>query len=231
MGWKDAPVVKDAPGAIVQPIQPTQEVGYRAQVSGAEAAASESAKSRLRPGTEAATATATAAIPTPAIYQDLSSAKTQLNSVANQIGRVETIYNRSLKGKEPWRVAREYFPSLFPGDNVAKDVGRFNTAASQLYSLASQITRVPGEGAQDMREFAQKLEAFKPSADDKDEVIEEKLIGLRSLINERLGFVNSRLSEIKKPTPNINKAKAQLNAQSGKRTITFDRFGNRINGN
>lgn len=217
--WDQAPV----------PIQQTPS--FKGQVTAAETAASEGIKSALKPRTEKATAELTAAIPTQAIYQELSSAKTQLNSVANQIGRVETIYNRSLKGREPWRVAREYFPSLFPGDNVAKDVGRFNTSASQLYSLASQITRVPGEGAQDMREFAQKLEAFKPSADDKDEVIEEKLIGLRSLINERLGFVNSRLSEIKKPTPNINKAKAQLNAQSGKRTITFDRFGNRINGN
>lgn len=231
MGWRDAPIVKPAPDFLQKPIEPAQAPGFRGQVAGAEAAASEGVKAVLKPRTEAATAEATAAIPTQAIYQDLSSAKTQLNSVANQIGRVETIYNRALKGKEPWRVVREYFPSAFPGDSVAKDVGRFNTAASQLYSLASQITRVPGEGAQDMREFAQKLEAFKPNSDDKDEVIEEKLTGLRSLINERLGFVNSRLSEIKKPTPNINRAKAMMGASGSKKVITFDRFGNRVNGN
>lgn len=212
-----------------QPAVATEKTpAFRGAVAGAETAATETIKAGLKPGTEAATAQATANIPTPAIYQDLASARTQLNSVAKQLGRAEQIYNRSLKGKEPWRVVREYFPGAFPGDSVSKDVGRFNTAASQLYSLASQITRVPGEGAQDMREFAQKLEAFKPMADDKDEVIEEKLGGLRSLISERLDFVNSRLSEVKKPTPNIDRAKAMMGGGKAPRVIKFDRFGNRM---
>lgn len=212
-----------------QPAVPTEKTpSFRGQVAGAETAATETIKAGLKPGTEAATAVATANIPTPAIYQDLASARTQLNSVAKQLDRAEQIYGRSLKGKEPWRVVREYFPGAFPGDSVSKDVGRFNTAASQLYSLASQITRVPGEGAQDMREFAQKLEAFKPTADDKDEVIEEKLSGLRSLINERLSFVNSRLSEVKKPTPNIDRAKAMMGGAKSPKVIKFDRFGNRM---
>lgn len=228
MGYGNDQIIGQAPKGVIKPVQPTETPGFRGAVAGAETAATETVKAGLKPQTEAATAAATANIPTPAIYQDLASARTQLNSVAKQLGRAEQIYNRSLKGKEPWRVVREYFPGAFPGDSVAKDVGRFNTAASQLYSLASQITRVPGEGAQDMREFAQKLEAFKPMADDKDEVIEEKLNGLRSLITERLDFVNSRLAEVKKPTPNINRAKAMMGGGKAQRVIKFDRFGNRM---
>jgi len=228
MGYGNDQIIGQAPKGVIKPVQPTETPGFRGAVAGAETAATETVKAGLKPQTEAATAAATANIPTPAIYQDLASARTQLNSVAKQLGRAEQIYNRSLKGKEPWRVVREYFPGAFPGDSVSKDVGRFNTAASQLYSLASQITRVPGEGAQDMREFAQKLEAFKPTADDKDEVIEEKLGGLRSLISERLDFVNSRLSEVKKPTPNINRTRAMMGGTSKARVIKFDRFGNRM---
>lgn len=212
-----------------QPAVPIQQTpSFRGQVAGAEAGAKARVEAGLKPTTEAATAAATADIPTPAIYQDLASARTQLTSVKKQLDRAQQIYNRSLKGKEPWRVVREYFPGAFPGDSVSKDVGRFNTAASQLYSLASQITRVPGEGAQDMREFAQKLEAFKPSADDKDEVIEEKIGGLRTLIDERLNFVNSRLGTVKKPTPNINRAKAMMGATQKPKVIRFDKNGNRI---
>lgn len=228
MGYGNDQIIGQAPKGVIKPVQPTETPGFRGAVAGAETAATETVKAGLKPQTEAATAAATANIPTPAIYQDLASARAQLNSVAKQLGRAEQIYNRSLKGKEPWRVIREYFPSVLPGDSVSKDVGRFNTAASQLYSLASQITRVPGEGAQDMREFAQKLEAFKPMADDKDEVIEEKLNGLRSLITERLDFVNSRLAEVKKPTPNINRAKAMMGGAKAPRVIKFDRFGNRM---
>ena len=228
MGWRDAPIVKGAPEALQKPIAPTEMPGFRGEVAGAEAGAKARVEAGLKPTTEAATAAATADIPTPAIYQDLASARTQLTSVKKQLDRAQEIYNRSLKGKEPWRVVREYFPGAFPGDSVSKDVGRFNTAASQLYSLASQITRVPGEGAQDMREFAQKLEAFKPSADDKDEVIEEKIGGLRTLIDERLNFVNSRLGTVKKPTPNINRAKAMMGATQKPKVIRFDKNGNRI---
>jgi hypothetical protein len=79
-----------------------------------------------------------------------------------------------------------------------------------------------------MREFAQKLEAFKPVADDKDEVIEEKLNGLRSIIKERLDFVNGRIGEVKKPTPNINRARAMMGAGTQPKVIKFDRFGNRM---
>ena len=228
MGWRDAPIVKGAPEALQKPIDPTQMPGFQSNLAGAVTAATENVKAGLKPATEAATAVATADIPTPAIYQDLASARTQLTSVKKQLDRAQQIYNRSLKGKEPWRVVREYFPGAFPGDSVSKDVGRFNTAASQLYSLASQITRVPGEGSQDMREFAQKLEAFKPSADDKDEVIEEKIGGLRTLIDERLNFVNNRLGTIKKPTPNINRAKAMMGATQKPKVIRFDKNGNRI---
>jgi hypothetical protein len=227
MGWRDAPIVKPAPEALQQPVKPTETPGFRGAVAGAETAATETVKAGLKPGTEAATAQATANIPTQAIFQELSGLQAKLQSTKKQLDRAETLYNQALKGKEPWRVAREYFPSAFGGDPVAAKVKQFNTAASQLYSLASQITRTPGEGAQDRMEFAQKLEAFKPSSDDSDAQIEEKLSGLRNFIQGQLEFVNSRIGEVKKPTPNINRARAMMGG-SGAKVIKFDRFGNRM---
>ncbi len=180
------------------------------------------------PGGKAAAAQAEAPVPTQAIYQDLTAAKSQVNSVQKQLNRVEQIYNRSLKGVEPWRVAREYFPSIAPTSSVSKDVGRFNVAASQLYSLASQITRVPGEGAQDMREFQQKLEAFKPSSNDSDSKIEEKMLGIRSLMDERRAFLDARISEVRPgKSPAMRAAQAAVLPRATK-TLTYDAQGNRI---
>jgi len=228
MGWRDAPIIKGAPEALQQPVKPTETAGFRGAVAGAETAATEGVKARLKPGTEAATAGLTAPIPTQQIYQDLTAAKSQVKSVEKQLNRVEQIYNRSLKGVEPWRVAREYFPSIAPTSSVSKDVGRFNVAASQLYSLASQITRVPGEGAQDRMEFQQKLEAFKPSSDDSDSKIEEKMRGMRSLMNERSAFLDARISEVRPgKSPAMRAAQAAVLPRATK-TIRYDAKGNRI---
>jgi hypothetical protein len=228
MGWRDAPIIKGAPEALQQPVKPTETAGFRGTVAGAETAATEGVKARLRPGTEAATASATAPVPTQAIYQDLTAARSQVRSVQKQLDRVEQIYNRSLKGIEPWRVAREYFPSIAPTSSVSKDVGRFNTAASQLYSLASQITRVPGEGSQDRMEFAQKLEAFKPSSNDSDSKIEEKMRGMRSLMDERRAFLDARIAEVRPPkSPAMRAAQAAIRPSTVK-TIRYDAKGNRI---
>jgi hypothetical protein len=228
MGWRDAPIVRSAPEALQQPVKPTELPGFRGAVAGAETAATENVRANLRPGTEAATASATAPVPTQAIYQDLTAARSQVTTIGKQLDRVEQIYNRSLKGVEPWRVLREYFPSVAPTSSVSKDVGRFNTAASQLYSLASQITRVPGEGAQDMREFQQKLEAFKPSSDDKDSTIEEKMRGIRSLINERRSFLDARISEVRPRKSTAMRAAQAAIRPSATKTIRYDAQGNRI---
>ncbi len=180
------------------------------------------------PGGKAAAAQAEAPVPTQAIYQDLTAARSQVRSVQKQLDRVEQIYTRSLKGVEPWRVVREYFPSIAPTSSVSKDVGRFNTAASQLYSLASQITRVPGEGSQDRMEFQQKLEAFKPSSDDSDSKIEEKMRGMRSLMDERSAFLDARISEVRPPkSPAMRAAQAAIRPSPTK-TIRYDAMGNRI---
>jgi hypothetical protein len=228
MGWRDAPIIKGAPEALQQPTKPTELPGFRAAVAGAETTATETVKAGLKPKTEAATATATATIPTQAIYQDLTAARSQVGSVEKQLNRVEQIYNRSLKGVEPWRVVREYFPGIAPTSSVSKDVGRFNVAASQLYSLASQITRVPGEGAQDMREFQQKLEAFKPSSNDSDSKIEEKMLGMRSLMNERRAFLDARIAEVRPPkSPAMRAAQASI-APRATKIIRYDTKGNRI---
>lgn len=228
MGWRDAPIVTGAPAALQQPTKPTDLPGFRGAVAGAETAATEGVKAKLKPGTEAATASATATIPTPAIYQDLTAARSQVATIGKQIDRVEQIYNRSLKGVEPWRVAREYFPSIAPTSSVSKDVKRFNTAASQLFSLASQITRIPGEGDQNMREFLQKLEAYKPSSDDTDASVEEKIRGLRSLIDERRSFLDTRIAEVRPPkSPAMRAAQAAI-APKATKTIRYDAKGNRI---
>jgi hypothetical protein len=228
MGWRDAPIIKGAPEALQQPTKPTELPGFRGAVAGAETTATETVKAGLKPKTEAATAGLTAPIPTQSIYQDLTAAKSQVNSVEKQLNRVEQIYNRSLKGVEPWRVAREYFPSIAPTSSVSKDVGRFNVAASQLYSLASQITRVPGEGSQDRMEFLQKLEAFKPSSDDSDSKIEEKMRGMRSLLGERRAFLDARISEVRPgKSPAMRAAQAAVLPRATK-TLTYDAKGNRI---
>ena len=227
MGWKDAPIVRTAPAGIEKPIQPNEMPGFKAAVEGATTAASERVKAGLKPTTEAETAAATAKIPTPAIYQELAADQSITKSILGQVNRAKELYNKSLKGQEPWRVAREYFPGAFKADPIASDVKRFNTAASQLYSLGSRLTRVAGEGSQDRMEFAQKLEAFKPSSDDSDAVIEEKILGLENLVNSRLQFLNSRLGDVKPATPNINRAKAMMGAGKSK-TIYFDKNGNRI---
>lgn len=228
MGWRDAPIVKGAPEALQQPIKPTELPGFRGAVAGAETAATENVRAGLRPKTEAATASATAPVPTQAIYQDLTAARSQVSTIDKQIDRVEQLYNRSLKGIEPWRVAREYFPSIAPTSSVSKDVKRFNSAASQLFSLASQITRIPGEGDQNMREFLQKLEAYKPSSDDTDAAVEEKIRGLRSIIDERRSFLDARISEVRpRKSPAMRAAQAAIRPGPAK-TIRYDAMGNRI---
>jgi hypothetical protein len=180
------------------------------------------------PGGKAAGAQAEASIPTPAIYQDLTAARSQVATIGKQIDRVEQLYNRSLKGIEPWRVAREYFPGIAPTSSVSKDVKAFNTAASQLFSLASQITRIPGEGDQNMREFLQKLEAYKPSSGDTDTSVEEKIRGLRTIIDERRSFLDARIAEVRPPkSPAMRAAQAAI-APRATKTIRYDAQGNRI---
>lgn len=207
-----------------QPAVPTQQTpGFQ----GAVTSATEGAKAAIKPGTEAATAAATAKIPTPQIYQELTADLAVTKAISDQVRRVKTLYNDALKGREPWRVAREYFPGAFKADPVADQVRRFNTAASQLYSLGTRLTRVAGEGSQDRMEFAQKLEAYKPAADDNDSTIEEKVLGLENLVNSRINYLQSRIGDVKPGTPKINKAKAMMGIKPTK-TIYFDKNGNRI---
>lgn len=180
------------------------------------------------PGGKADAAKKEAPVPTQAIYQDLTAARSQVSTIGKQIDRVEQLYNRSLKGVEPWRVAREYFPSIAPTSSVSKDVKAFNSAASQLFSLASQITRIPGEGDQNMREFMQKLEAYKASSDDTDTAIEEKLRGLRTIIDERRSFLDARIAEVRpSKSPAMRAAQAAIRPSTTK-TIRYDAKGNRI---
>lgn len=223
MGYGNDKIIGQAPRGVIKPVQPTEDPTFRGNVAGAEA----SATGAVKPGTERATAVATAPIPTPAIFQQLTELRSKLNSASNQLNRAQTLYDQAVKGKEPSRIVREYFPGAFGSDPIADKIKKFNVAASQLYSLTSQITRTPGEGAQDRMEFAQKLEAFKPTSSDSDADIEEKLFGLRQFIDGQLDFVKSRIGEVKKPTPNINAAKAMMGVTTPK-TIVFDKFGNRV---
>lgn len=228
MGWRDAPIVRGAPEALQQPVKPTETPGFRGAVAGAETAATETVKAGLRPSTEAATAAATAAIPTQATYQDLTAAKSQADTISKQIDRVEQLYNRSLKGIEPWRVAREYFPGIAPTSSVSKDVERFKTAATQLFSLASQVTRVPGEGSQGLPEFGQKKEAFLVSPDEKDSTIEEKIRGMRELVDARRAFLEARISEVQPRKSTAMRAAQAAVLPRATKTLRYDAKGNRI---
>mgnify|MGYP006267219413 CR=1 FL=1 len=196
------------PSPIVQPVQPSETPGFKGSVTAAEA----TAKSR---------------IPTPEIYDKLSDSLQQSQAVLHKLNRTESLYNQALKGREPGRIAREYFPGFFGADPVADKIKQFNTSGSQLYSLGSAITRVPGEGSQDHNEFQQKLESFKPNSSDSDPVIEEKISGMRDLLNSRINYLQTRMGIGKPATPNINRAKAMLGT-SAPVTLVFDKFGNRV---
>lgn len=180
------------------------------------------------PGGKAEAAKKEAPIPTQATYQDLTAAKSQADTISRQIDRVEQLYNRSLKGIEPWRVAREYFPGIAPTSSVSKDVGRFKTAASQLFSLASQVTRVPGEGSQGLPEFGQKKEAFLVSPDETDSTIEEKIRGMRELVDERRAFLEARISEVQPRKSTAMRAAQAAVLPRATKTLTYDTKGNRI---
>ena len=178
------------------------------------------------PGGRKDVAAAEAPVPTQQIFQELAANKTQLDTAMSRLGRVEQLYNRSLKGKEPWRVIREYFPSIAPTSEVSKDVERLRSAGSQLYSLSAQINRIPGEGEQNYAEFQQKIEAFKIQPSDKDEVIEEKILGLRDLLDRRLAFVNERMAEVR-PRPSAAMRAAKAIVKPPKR-LRYDAQGNMI---
>jgi hypothetical protein len=79
-----------------------------------------------------------------------------------------------------------------------------------------------------MREFQQKLEAFKPSSDDKDSKIEEKMRGMRSLMNERRKFLDTRISEIRPPKSSAMRAAQAGIAPRATKIIRYDAKGNRI---
>lgn len=178
------------------------------------------------PGGRTEAAKGEAPVPTQQIFQELSANKTQLATALSRLGRVEQLYNRSLKGKEPWRVIREYFPGVAPTSSVSKDVERLRSAGSQLYSLSAQINRIPGEGEQNYAEFQQKIEAYKIQPSDKDEVIEEKVLGLRDLLDRRLKFVNERMSEVRpRPSTAMRAAKATVNPP---KRLRYDAQGNLI---
>lgn len=227
MGYKTDQIIGQAPKPTLKPVQTTETPGFRGAVAGAETTATETVKAGLKPGTEASTAAATAKIPTPQIYQELTADLSITKSIQSQINRVKELYNKSMKGQEPWRVAREYFPGAFKADPIANDVRRFTTAASQLYSLGSRLTRVAGEGAQDRMEFAQKLEAFKPAAEDSDSTIEEKVLGLENLVKDRVNYLQDRIGDVRPGGSKINQAKAMMGITAPK-TLYFDKNGNRI---
>lgn len=183
-------------------------------------------KSTETPGGKRLEGQFTADVPTPQEYSALAASRTQIDSALNRLGRVETLYNRSLKGKEPWRVIREYFPGIAPGSQVSQDVKRLRTAGSQLFQYAAQINRIPGEGEQNYAEFMAKIEANKIQPSDNDEEIEEKISGIRDLLSRRSKMVNERLASAKpQQSSKMKAAKATVNPP---KRLRYDAQGNRI---
>ena len=97
-----------------------------------------------------------------------------------------------------------------------------------MFSLASQITRVPGEGSQGLPEFGQKKEAFLVSPYELDSTIEEKIRGMRELVDARRAFLEARISEVQPRKSTAMRAAQAAVLPRATKTLTYDAKGNRI---
>lgn len=109
-------------------------------------------------------------------------AKTQqrnanLDSLIEQINRVQGLYNENYKGRPLSRLGglTEYLPG--------PTHSQFNSASAGLSEQGLAAFRVPGVGAQSDTELRQFVEANRPYANDYDETVEEKLRQLRNRVD------------------------------------------------
>lgn len=98
---------------------------------------------------------------------------TKLQALANQIDRVQVLFNENLKGRNP-------VEALKPSSRT------FDAAGANLVKQAFSAFRVPGEGSQSDADLKLLLDAAKPSSWSFDESNLERLAGLRSQVETEL---------------------------------------------
>jgi hypothetical protein len=104
----------------------------------------------------------------------------QLRALEGQLRRTWDLYSRGPGSTKGLGAIADYLPS--------QTNSRFNTAGAGLGETGFAAFRVPGSGPQSDNELRQFIEANRPSADDFDGKIEEKL-----------GNIERRLAETYKP--------------------------------
>lgn len=93
-----------------------------------------------------------------------------------QLGDVEGLYNKTLKGTGIRQSLSEYLPS--------QANQRFDAAAKGLTLLGRQAFRVPGSGAESDKELEILLRAVEPNTKSFDAANEQRLSQLRAMTDE-----------------------------------------------
>lgn len=107
----------------------------------------------------------------------------QLRALEDQLARVSELYRAGPGSTSGVSGIQDFLPT--------QENDRFNAAGAGLAEVGLAAFRVPGVGAQSDRDLEQFVSANKPSAGDRDAVIEEKLRNLRTRLDntyEALGI-------------------------------------------
>lgn len=116
-----------------------------------------------------------AAPPSPAQAEKNRNRAAMLDSLVEQINRVQTLYEEGPGATKGLAGLGDYLP--FDSNR------QFDTAGAGLAEQGMAAFRVPGVGAQSDTELRQFVEANKPQASDRDVSIEEKLLQLRNRVD------------------------------------------------
>lgn len=169
-------------GVQIKPADPTQrfkEPSAAADLTG-KTLDNEATRLRIQMLQEEAAREREKAAREAAVNKDLDARNSKLSTLqalAEQLVRVEKLYNESFRGGVPNFIAGR----LQPADAEALD-----RAASGLLDAGQSVFRVPGSGDQSDRELQFKLDAYKPSATGTDKGNTESFNYLRSRINAEL---------------------------------------------
>lgn len=183
--WDNDPVIDDARplpngGVFIPPtLSPKEQAEeQRAQAQEARAAA-DAAGTGAPPAGYRWNADRTALEPIPGgpavvAEKEATGRLSKLQTLMEQIDRVEELYKQNVKGGFPGAVSGRV-PGFIRPENP-----QFAAAGAGMAEQALSAFRVPGAGAQSDRELIQFVEANKPLPTDEDLAIEEKLRQLRA---------------------------------------------------
>lgn len=114
---------------------------------------------------------------------------TRAQSAARQLGRIEELYNKNFKGVGPGSLL-EYLPT--------QQRRQFDAAANSMRPLLKPLVRDPGEGAFTDSDQAL-LDSLIPDGARQDSDNEERIKGIRALINDLQGQYQQQYGAPKTP--------------------------------